>query len=48
MKNVFCIRHGTAEHNVLFHDVGEKAYMMITDSNLTPDGQEESNALGQT
>ena len=47
MKNVFCIRHGTAEHNVLFHDVGEKAYMMLTDSNLTSQGIEESNTLGQ-
>lgn len=47
MKNIFCIRHGTAEHNVLFRDVGEKAYMMLTDSNLTPQGIEESNTLGK-
>lgn len=47
MKNVYCIRHGTAEHNVLFHEVGEKAYMMIKDSNLTQEGQEESIALGK-
>lgn len=47
MKNVYCIRHGTAEHNVLFHEVGEKAYMMIRDSNLTEKGQEESLTLGE-
>lgn len=47
MKNVYCIRHGTAEHNVLFHEVGEKAYMMIKDSNLTQEGQEESIILGK-
>lgn len=47
MKNVYCIRHGTAEHNVLFHEVGEKAYMMITDSSLTPEGQIESTSLGE-
>jgi len=47
MKTVYCIRHGTAEHNVLFHEVGEKAYMMIRDSNLTPEGETESIELGE-
>ena len=47
MKNVFCIRHGTAEHNVLFHEVGEKAYMMVTDSSLTEKGVQESTMLGE-
>ena len=47
MKTVYCIRHGTAEHNVLFHDVGEKAYMMLTDSNLTDKGNTESLTLGE-
>lgn len=47
MKNVYCIRHGTAEHNVLFKEVGEKAYMMLRDSSLTELGQSESKLLGQ-
>ena len=47
MKNVYCIRHGTAEHNVLFKEMGEKAYMMIRDSSLTELGQSESKLLGQ-
>ena len=47
MKKVHCIRHGTAEHNVLFHEVGEKAYMMVTDSELTERGVAESIALGK-
>jgi len=46
MKNVYCIRHGTAEHNVMFHEIGEEAYMKITDSNLTDKGREESALLG--
>ena len=47
MKNLFCIRHGTAEHNVLFHEIGEQAYMSIRDSNLTEEGVVESKLLGQ-
>ena len=47
MKNVYCIRHGTAEHNVLFKEVGAKAYMMLRDSSLTELGQSESKLLGQ-
>ena len=47
MKNVYCIRHGTAEHNVLFHEIGEQAYMTIRDSNLTQEGEIESNILGE-
>jgi broad specificity phosphatase PhoE len=47
MKNVYCIRHGTAEHNVLFKEVGEKAYMMLRDSNLTDAGQIESVQMGK-
>jgi broad specificity phosphatase PhoE len=46
MKNVYCIRHGTAEHNVMFHEIGEEAYMKVTDSNLTDKGREESALLG--
>src|SRR6056300_1708652 len=47
MKNIYCIRHGTAEHNVLFKEVGEKAYMMLRDSNLTDVGQIESAQMGK-
>ncbi len=46
MKNVYCIRHGTSEHNVLFREIGKEAYMKITDSNLTHEGREEANLLG--
>jgi len=47
MKQVYCIRHGIAEHNVLFHEIGEKAYMTIEDSNLTDKGIIESTILGE-
>ena len=47
MKNIYCIRHGTAEHNVLFKEMGEKAYMMLRDSNLTDVGQIESAQMGK-
>lgn len=48
MKNVYCIRHGTAEHNELFREIGEEAYMTIQDSNLTEQGIIESLVLGDS
>lgn len=48
MKNVYCIRHGTAEHNELFREIGEEAYMSIQDSSLTEQGNIESLVLGDS
>ena len=37
-KIVYCIRHGTALHNVLFWKIGTKAYTDYRDTKLTVDG----------
>lgn len=50
MKNIWCIRHGTALHNVLFKDIGTKAYTLpkYRDTPLVGKGNLESLALGRT
>ena len=48
MQKLYCIRHGTAEHNVLFHEIGTDAYMKVRDSYLMEKGHEESLELGKT
>ena len=48
MKNIWCIRHGTALHNVLFKDIGTKAYTLHRDTPLVGKGNLESMALGRT
>ncbi len=48
MKHLYCIRHGTAEHNVLFHKIGKDAYMKIRDSYLLEKGHKESLELGKS
>jgi len=49
MKNIWCIRHGTALHNVLFKEIGSKAYTMkrYTDTQLIIKGHNESLDLGE-
>ena len=33
-KQLWCIRHGTAVHNVMAKDIGDKAYTDYTDTPL--------------
>ena len=49
MKNIWCIRHGTALHNVLFKEIGSKAYTLqkYTDTQLIIKGHNESLELGE-
>ena len=49
MKNIWCIRHGTALHNVLYQKIGSNAYTlpMYTDTCLVDKGHEESLELGE-
>ena len=50
MKNIWCIRHGTSLHNVLFKDIGTKAYTLpkYRDTSLVGKGNLESLELGRT
>ena len=50
MKNIWCIRHGTALHNIMYPMIGSKAYTMARyrDTPLVEKGQEESLELGET
>ena len=50
MKNIWCIRHGTALHNVLFSKIGTKAYTLpkYRDTPLVEKGNFESLGLGKT
>ena len=50
MKNIWCIRHGTALHNVLFSKIGSKAYTLpkYRDTPLVEKGNFESLELGKT
>ena len=50
MKSIWCIRHGTALHNVLFKLIGKKAYTekIYTDTPLVEKGKDESLMLGKT
>ena len=49
MKNIWCIRHGTALHNVMFKEIGSQAYTMkrYTDTHLIEKGHSESLELGE-
>ena len=47
MKNIWCIRHGTALHNILFPQIGSKAYTLYRDTELVIKGHNESLALGE-
>lgn len=48
MKNVWCIRHGTALHNDLYWYIGTRAFSEFKDTGLTQKGHEESLRLGKT
>ena len=49
-KTLFCIRHGTALHNVEAEEIGELAYMKPenTDAPLVEKGHQEARELGRT
>ena len=47
-KQLWCIRHGTAVHNVMAKDIGDKAYTDYTDTPLVENGQNEATELGKT
>ena len=46
-KTLYCIRHGTASHNVNFPKIGRKAYTGFHDTPLVDFGHIESLSLGQ-
>ncbi len=48
MKNLYCIRHGEALHNVLFWEIGEKVYLLYRDTPLTAVGVEQATNLGNS
>jgi broad specificity phosphatase PhoE len=48
MKNLYCIRHGEALHNVLFPLIGEKVYLLYRDTPLTAIGVEQAQQLGES
>ena len=49
MKNLYLVRHGIAQHNVLFNKIGRSVFYdkNYTDTKLTNDGIEQSIILGQ-
>ena len=47
-KKIFCIRHGQALHNVLFWEIGQKAYLKYRDTPLTAEGVKQSQLLGES
>ena len=48
MKKLYCIRHGTSLHNVLFHKIGRRAYKEYRDTPLVEAGIREATQLGET
>ena len=47
-KTLYCVRHGTALHNVLFWDYGAEVYQKYRDTPLVSKGVEEAKNLGKT
>lgn len=48
MKNIVCIRHGKALHNVMFDTIGPEAYVKYYDTPLVEEGIKQSNELRDT
>ena len=44
-KNLYCIRHGLALHNVMFWHIGTKAYREYRDTPLLDEGYNQANTL---
>ena len=49
MKNIYCIRHGLALHNVLGQEIGSKAYFLekCFDAPLVDKGILQAKELGK-
>tara|TARA_B100001989_G_C24351585_1_gene369942 strand:- start:16 stop:591 length:576 start_codon:yes stop_codon:yes gene_type:complete len=47
-KILYCIRHGTALHNVLFWEIGPSVYRKYRDTPLVAKGRKEATKLGNT
>ena len=47
MKNLYCIRHGTSLHNVMFHQIGRRAYNEYRDTPLLQEGIQEALDLNK-
>ena len=48
MKTLYWIRHGTAEHNILYKKYGEKIYFKYRDTSLVLRGVEQAQKLRST
>ena len=50
MKSLYFIRHGTSQHNVLYHNLGKKVFYdtRYYDTKLTPEGTQQSILLSNT
>jgi len=46
MKQIWCVRHGTALHNILYNKIGIEAYNKYTDTPLVDKGHMEAINLG--
>ena len=46
-KELFCIRHGTSEHNNAYFVIGEAAFNEYEDSKLLPSGYTQAQQLGR-
>ena len=46
-KTLYCIRHGFAIHNKLYHLIGNKAYREYRDTHLLMEGREQAKHLRQ-
>ena len=44
-KNIYCIRHGTALHNINYKIIGEEAYNNFPDTPLVNDGVKDAHYL---
>ena len=47
-KDIFCIRHGLALHNVLFWKIGSSVYNKYKDTPLLPEGYEQAKRCRRT
>lgn len=45
---LYCVRHGTAQHNIRFKEVGSKAFHEQMDTHLVPEGIAEAIHLSKT
>jgi broad specificity phosphatase PhoE len=47
-KNIYCIRHGKAFHNILFNKIGNIAYSLYQDTPLVHEGYLQADNLSKT